>query len=173
MPISDPLVSALGHASSSQYANKANFKSIRLKLVARLSAAKVSALFSQQISFNNFLFLTVARELNRNCCQNGGTCFLGTFCICPKYFTGRPKCGWAKDSCLLYQCVHGVLHCFPRGLRDSCGKRHRTPCLMGLLKPAPSCPFLLFMPLSTTESIHLPKTMANCLWRSLSAASNR
>uniref|UniRef100_A0A663EZP8 EGF-like domain-containing protein n=1 Tax=Aquila chrysaetos chrysaetos TaxID=223781 RepID=A0A663EZP8_AQUCH len=155
----NPLTSGDNCVESSRYANKANFKSIRLKLVAQLSAAEVSALFAQQISCNNFLFLTVARELNRNCCQNGGTCFLGTFCICPKYFTGRhcehdksiKFCGtvrhgeWDKDSCPLCQCVHGVLHCFPHGLRDSCGKRHRMLCMMGLLKPARSCPFLLFI----------------------------
>nr|XP_025948257.1 cryptic protein-like [Dromaius novaehollandiae] len=82
-----------------------------------------------------FIGLTHARELNRNCCQNGGTCFLGTFCICPKYFTGRHcehdkrirLCGtvrhgeWTKDGCLFCQCVQGVLHCFPYGLQDGCG----------------------------------------------------
>ncbi|XP_009570807.1 PREDICTED: cryptic protein-like [Fulmarus glacialis] len=88
-----------------------------------------------------FIGLTAACELNRNCCQNGGTCFLGTVCICPKYFTDRHReydkcirfCGtvrhgeWTKDSCLICQCVHGVLHCFPHGLRDGCGLTEENP----------------------------------------------
>uniref|UniRef100_A0A8C4JRM5 EGF-like domain-containing protein n=1 Tax=Dromaius novaehollandiae TaxID=8790 RepID=A0A8C4JRM5_DRONO len=124
------------HFNSLQCINKSNLKSIRFKLVAQLCTAKAGALFSEQSgSWNNFLFLTTARELNRNCCQNGGTCFLGTFCICPKYFTGRHcehdkrirLCGtvrhgeWTKDGCLFCQCVQGVLHCFPYGLQDGCG----------------------------------------------------
>ncbi|XP_068781032.1 cryptic protein-like [Struthio camelus] len=91
-----------------------------------------------------FIGLTHACELNRNCCQNGGTCFLGIFCICPKYFTGRHcehdkrirLCGmvrhgeWTKDSCLFCQCIQGILHCFPHGLQDGCGhltRKSMTP----------------------------------------------
>ncbi|XP_009470012.1 PREDICTED: teratocarcinoma-derived growth factor 1 [Nipponia nippon] len=88
-----------------------------------------------------FIGLTHTHELKRNCYQNGGTCFLGTFCICPKYLTGRycehdkltGLCGmvrhgeWTKDGCLLCQCVHGVFHCFPHGLRDGCGLTKENP----------------------------------------------
>ncbi|XP_069482653.1 cryptic protein-like [Ambystoma mexicanum] len=72
---------------------------------------------------------------NLKCCQNGGTCFLGSFCICPKHFSGRHcehdmrirSCGvlahgqWAVDGCFWCRCGYGLLHCFRRAPEENCG----------------------------------------------------
>eukprot|EP00063_Salmo_salar_P008503 XP_013983338.1 PREDICTED: teratocarcinoma-derived growth factor-like [Salmo salar] len=63
---------------------------------------------------------------SRNCCKNGGTCILGSFC-----FIGRsceydervriiPHGEGVQNGCSYCRCGFGVLHCFPQVFHEDC-----------------------------------------------------
>ncbi|CAI9592533.1 unnamed protein product [Staurois parvus] len=67
--------------------------------------------------------------------MNGGTCVLGSFCACPKHFTGRhcefdernKNCAakikhgdWLQHGCRFCRCTYGVLHCLEEFRQTNC-----------------------------------------------------
>ncbi|XP_075716734.1 cryptic protein-like [Rhinoderma darwinii] len=82
-----------------------------------------------------FTGLTDSSKLSKNCCLNGGTCVLGSFCACPKHFIGRyceyderkKNCAanikhgdWVLRGCRLCRCAYGLLYCLAGGLQANC-----------------------------------------------------
>ncbi|XP_051971959.1 teratocarcinoma-derived growth factor-like [Xyrauchen texanus] len=81
-----------------------------------------------------FIGLTGVAKQSRTCCRYGGTCILGSFCACPKHFTGRsceyderlrdcsviPHGEWVQKGCSYCRCGYGLLHCFPHVFSNNC-----------------------------------------------------
>ncbi|NWH32866.1 CFC1 protein, partial [Chloropsis hardwickii] len=97
-------------------------------------------------SFVPFTGITESKKLNRRCCQNGGTCILGTFCACLKHFSGRyceyderqSNCGsiphgvWVLKDCWLCRCGYGTLHCLSEMMHSDCELKSETEEIISL-----------------------------------------
>ncbi|XP_074143911.1 cryptic protein-like [Sminthopsis crassicaudata] len=134
----------------------------------------------KQLHSGPFIPFVGFKDGTKHCCQNGGTCILGSFCVCPMYFVGRycehderkSNCGvfahgdWVYKDCYLCRCIYGKLHCFRDTTLNNCDPKEE---FMKLHSKGPrlqhSLCFLLPFSCFLLQWIVLPKVSSLALRR--------
>ncbi|CAI9727186.1 Hypothetical predicted protein [Octopus vulgaris] len=106
------------------------------------------------------------------CCQNGGTCILGSFCVCLQHFHGRyceyqllkRSCGplkhgtWLRYKCDLCWCFDGRFRCLQHVFRG-CGVPWSKPDLPLTYDSLDPREDIQIYPLTPSDQVHV--TAAN------------